>query len=609
MTRDVARRPSFLLLRASSACAAIVLAGSIAPACYPDGGGGSDPPTNTFYFPVGLVVSRGGNALYAVNSDFDLQWNGGTLQSYDLFAIRRDTGRLVQAQLAGGAGVNALGLSLVEPYFPGQCLTGMPSADGGGAFPTIVTNPGGNIPPGEGCAPAVDSASYVQKSRIIGAFATDLQLQTANGLVGTRLFMPVRGDATLTFADVGADDPSRVPTWDAVDAGAAPGTLPLATDPFTLLCGQQADDRCDAAHLVGNNGLAAGDTRHATLPGEPYGMAQSPDGTAIAVTHQIVTQASLLNASDPGASPVGFPTMQFVLDNVVGGGSGITAIPHDPQASIPPCEAPTTAVGVPCVRPAFLETSTVTPELDLLRFYDDDGTHGDGSSSMKRPFLVKEATFTFSTNFGGTASYGIAIDPTLRTACKHIAQSQEETTACAELPARLFFANRTPASLVIGQIGGTSPSGDGTFDPDLLQLNGNLPLPDGPSRVYLAPISNLQGNLELRVFVVNSDSGTISVYDPNQPNNPALVDTINVGPNPSAIGFDPFVLDDVANHAANGLDPRQAAGLGLKKFRFAYVSSFRHSFVQVIDLDEQQSTFEQVVFTLGKPTVPKGSGT
>ena len=52
-------------------------------ACYPAAGEGVDPPAFTFYFPVGLAVSKGGNVLYAVNSDFDLQWNGGTIQSLD----------------------------------------------------------------------------------------------------------------------------------------------------------------------------------------------------------------------------------------------------------------------------------------------------------------------------------------------------------------------------------------------------------------------------------------------------------------------------------------------------------------------------------------------
>ena len=98
MTRDVARRLVLLLLRASSASAVIAVAGGTVASCYSGGGGGTDPPTYTFYFPVGLAVSSGGNALYAVNSDFDLQWNGGTLQSYDLFLIRRDTAALVERE-------------------------------------------------------------------------------------------------------------------------------------------------------------------------------------------------------------------------------------------------------------------------------------------------------------------------------------------------------------------------------------------------------------------------------------------------------------------------------------------------------------------------------
>ncbi len=57
-------------------------------ACYSDSAG-IEPPTSSLYFPTGLAVSRGGGALYVVNSDFDLRYNGGTLQSYDLTTIRR----------------------------------------------------------------------------------------------------------------------------------------------------------------------------------------------------------------------------------------------------------------------------------------------------------------------------------------------------------------------------------------------------------------------------------------------------------------------------------------------------------------------------------------
>ncbi len=568
MTRDVARRLSALFLHAGLASAGIAVVGAAVPACYSGGGGGTDPPTTTFYFPVGLAVSSAGNALYAANSDFDLQWNGGTLQSYDLFLIRQNTGQLILANEGGPPPPSDI--SFLTPWQP-NCQN--PT--------TLVDQNGIRIGLGEACAPPVDSTKYVRDSAVIGAFATDLQLQTADGVVGHRLFAPVRGDATLTWADVGADTATG--------------------NPFLLNCGQAANGGlCDATHHAGNDPNEPGDTRAATMPGEPFGMAQTEDGTAIAVTHQSETETSLLLAADPPRSTD--PSMQFVLDDVVNGGSGIAAIPHDKDASVPPCESSGNAPG--CVRPAFLETSHAAAELDLLRYYNDDG------SSLHRPFLTKEAAFTFTTNFGGTDSRGIAIDPTPRTACKArvSASSQAQLRACAELPARVFFANRSPPSLVVGEIGAKSLNGDGTYDPDLLTLNGNIPLPAGPSRVYVAPIVNQQHQYELRVFVVNFDSSTISVYDPDPSrSNLALVDTIYVGPGPFAMAFDPFSMDDVATNATDPLDPRQPANLNLRTYRFAYVASFTQSYVQVIDLDQSQPTFESTVFTLGKPTPPKGT--
>jgi hypothetical protein len=254
--------------------------------------------------------------------------------------------------------------------------------------------------------------------------------------------------------------------------------------------------------------------------------------------------------------------------------------------------------GMRCVRPAFLQTSHDTAEVDLLRYYTDDG------SSQTRPFLVKEAAFTIPTNFGGTDSRGIAIDPTPRLACMGMAGA--DPTVCANLPARVFIANRTPSSIIIGEIGGTSSNGDGSYNPDMLTFSGNVPLPQGPSRIYVAPIVNAQGQYEVRVFVVNFDSSTISVYDPNN-TNLALVDTISVGPGPFAMAFDPFDLSQVATHATVKFDNRKTPdGVPLRRYRFAYVASFTESFVQVIDLDQTLPTFESVVFTLGNPTPPKG---
>jgi hypothetical protein len=305
--------------------------------------------------------------------------------------------------------------------------------------------------------------------------------------------------------------------------------------------------------------------------------------------------------SDTGTSTV--PSLQFVLDGVPTGGNGIVTVPHDPDAFEAGQEP----------RPAFLQTSRASTDIALLRYYPDEG---DGQqSSLLRPFIVREATFTLTANAGGTDSRGIVIDPTPRLACKGAvapaggtrsqADVQVDIQACARLPARVFFANRTPASIVLGQIG--EPSVTGTYDPDLLSVFGNVPLSLGPSKLYLAPIVDVDGNYALRLFVVCFDSATIYVY------NPALgtiENVVRVGPGPFAMAFDPFTSDDVAMHRKVPKDPRTPELPDLKRYRYAYIASFTDSYIQVLDLDNSlpsKNTFETVVFKLGLPTLPRGT--
>jgi hypothetical protein len=333
------------------------------------------------------------------------------------------------------------------------------------------------------------------------------------------------------------------------------------------------------------------------MPGEPFGMAQTEDGTAIAITHQTDTKTSLFTT---GSGP---PAIQFVLNNVAVGGNGIAAVPHDPDAFA------TCPSGLLCApRPAFWQTSRNVAEVDLLRFYSDE--EGSVSSSLNRPFLVREETFPLTANAGGTDSRGIAFDPTPRIACKariamNDANAAAEREACARLPARAFIANRTPASLILGEVGEPTGRGDGSYNEDALAVFGSVPLSVGPSRVYVAPIVDKDGNYSLRVFVVCFDAQQIYVYDPDAA---AVEAIIPMGLGPFAMAFDPFDINDVALHKGVPQDVRDA-NLNLKKYRFAYVASFTDSFVQIIDLDNSladKSTFETVVYTLGSPKVPKG---
>jgi hypothetical protein len=535
-------------LRAGQLALGAVLVGAVGPSCY-SAGDGTDPPPDTFYFPVALAVSPDGNVLYAANSDFDLQWNGGTLQTYDLAALRQNAADLITYNLVGGP----------VPLDPKQHpVTRAPPASCNAVVPV-------GLPLGESCSPFVASQDYIQRSVIIGAFATDAQISTFAASPGSpqRLFVPVRGEAAVTWANIGpgANDPG------------------VANAEFGIDCGQGSGSRC--VFSAGNDPFQADNTRNATMPGEPFGMAQSEDGKALAVTSQTDTKVSLLTTGLPAGTVPGLPTMEFVLDGLPIGGVGIAAVPHDPDGPTPRCQDVSDAP--PCVRPSFLETNRNTAELDLLRYYDDDG------STLGRPFLTREAVYPITSDAVGTDSRGIAMDPTPRLACKaqgYVAQD------CG--------ASRTPPALGLGLIGSMPASGVGAYDPDLLTLLPPVSLPAGPSNVYVAPIVDTDGKLSLRVFVVLFDSNQIAVVDPDT-NYYLLVD---VGPGPFGMAFDPFTLDDVAARAPIVHDSH-----GNGTYRFAYVGSFTQSFVQMIDLDNSQptsATFGHVVFTLGQPTLPKG---
>jgi hypothetical protein len=586
-----------------------------------------------------MAVSRGGNVLYVVNSDYGQQWSGATLQSYDLFMVRRHTAELIIADETG-----------VPPVDPIPFVVGYANLESkGGAWSPCF---------GLGCAQPVDATDpvYFKDSAVIGALATDLQLSASGG----RLFAPVTGNATVTWADVTPDDPGNPPPGDPPPKNASPSpTGPTACTssapatgpcwpPFRLDCGQGEavfGSQCDPTHQAGNDPAAPGDTRNATMPGDPFGIALSQDGTAMAVTHQTITETSLLltglGGIQPGTAACSAPgrcdpSMQFVVTSMPSGGNGITQVPHDPDAVIR-CEDVDDQS--PCVRQAFLETSDTAAEIDLLRYFDD------AASSLHRSFLERERAYPVSTNNPGTDQRGIAVDPTPSLVCKaRLARvspleacgraGQPPSTACiacGRTPSRVFIASRSPASVIYGQIGQLATDGSGTFDPDALVLEGYVPLLPGPSRTYLAPVVDATGHFALRLFVVCYDSDTVFVFDPDQIAGlgPKAVPeaVLNVGTGPFAMAFDPFTFADVAAQEVDAQlpkaskplvvmpDPRQDPSLNLKTYRFGYLASYTNSYIQVIDLDDSlttdgtpnQRTFEQVVFLLGQLRSPRGS--
>lgn len=584
--------------------------------CYSTGNG-SSPPLDSLYFPVGLAVSHGGNVLYALNSDFDLQYNGGTLQSYDLRLIRK----------------HAL-LTIENPFDPALPLVRPAPTLPDGRTPTctdgelIDLRPDGTkLPLGQTCAPPMRASHYVRDAAVIGAFGTDLQLSLDTkalvppvGLTGPaparaqdRLFAPLRGSASILWADVAHDVVERPPSDAFTDASQRDAAL-AAFAPFRIDCGARVEGRCDGRHAAGTNpDVEPKNSRGLTLPGEPFGLAQSDDGSSLVVTHQNDTKATLLSTglsfdSGSDATRISAPSVQFVVDNLRTGGVGVANVPYDPDGFTPTTRP----------RPAYLETSRAVAELSLLRHYTDES--GGTSSSLNRPFLARERAYPLAASAGGTDSRGIALDPTPRFACKSRVRPADpaavpprtaqdvarDVTACARKPLRVFLTNRTPAALLVGELGSdVGAASTEAYDPEKLTFFDSVPLTAGPSKVFLAPIVDGEGRYALRVFVVCFDASTVFVVDPDTRR---LDGVIRVGAGPFALAFDPFDLHDVARRAEVPLDPREP-GKGLRQYRFAYVASFTNSFVQVIDLDNslaRKDTFERVVFTLGEPTLPKG---
>ena len=578
------------------------LAAAVASGCF-TAGQGTTPPSNKFYFPTGLAVSPDGNVLYAINSDFDLQWNGGTLQSYRLDNLRYDTSDLIAANYASTQACNKDPKSSACKDMPAYLhqdnipfLTQWSSNCSAGTPSSLGNQLGVHV--GANCAPPVDSTSsrYFGNSVIVGAFAEDLRLVQLPGSDSLRLFAPMAGNSTVTWADVGSVK------------------NPSMTNPeLTIDCGAGSDGRCDGAHQTGNDPNSPGNTRNLTMPGEPYGIGISEDRTVLAVTSETDTKSSLLTTSSSFGcgTTSSCPTMQFVVDNLPSGGIAIAAVPHDKYA-VQRCED----VGNTeyCIRPAFLETFVGAAEIDLLRYYADD--QSKSGSSTYRPFLVRERAVSIPTNIGSDFR-GFAIDPTPRYRCEASATTPRELQVCGTLPARVFIASRTPPSVVYADLG--LYAGGNLYDPDALAFLGNIPLPAGPSKVYFAPIivqDTAGAHYEPRIFVTLFDTGAIVVINPELVP-PAVENYVYVGQNPYSMAFDAFgelaagnpnapSMTDIATHKQ--VPALTSAQNHSQRYRFAYVGIFTQSYLQMIDLDDSAftGTFEQVVFNLGRPTIPKG---
>jgi hypothetical protein len=564
-------------------------------ACFPPTDG-REPPLGRLYFPVGVALSggieAGGRAmgadagaassssarwLFVANSDFDLQFNAGSLQAFDLDRLRSFLPRYCEADAdcegnevcdGPGAATNDGDPSFwcVDPANPKPC------GDLGEKSPAERLLSPGRCSFIDPVAPA-GGEPVLRDSVTIGAFVTDVLFreppanETEAGTPLGRLFLPVRGDATLHWVDVRPTNGGAV-----------------------LDCGQGETDECDGEHRRGTS-PAAENSRNVALPPEPFGVAADKQGRALVVTHQTEGKVALF-VNEWGSGAAGGPHLEFVLAGLPAGAVAAASIPEPAIAE----EGDLRESGAFPHEPGFLVTFRTSPRVQLVRFFDD------AAAEPERPFLEGSRFVDITTNAEGFNSRGVAVDDELRGACEidcrggHedcIAQCAPGDTdcsgscaehrdecfqRCAGIPLDVYVANRSPASLVIGE---TRPNFSETSSDDLPRFIDNEAVSLGASRVVVGKVIGKDGvTRHSRVFVICFDSRKIFVYDPRARRMETVIQT---GRGPHALAVDP------------------GSGLG-------FIAHFTDSYVGVVDLNQTHAQdYGRIIATLGPPTPPRAS--
>jgi YVTN family beta-propeller protein len=166
--------PTWRAWRAWRVCPPALLAIGTLTGC-PANGEDLQPPRDELVFPTALAVSPDGSRLFAVNANSDLRWSSGSVVAFDLAGIEDLASRW-------------LALPVEERGCQGQGgpLAGEPcSCDLDD--PTIL---------------ACDQAAVADPDAgvRVGNFATDVAVQDLGG-GDLRLFIPVRGDPSVTWVD------------------------------------------------------------------------------------------------------------------------------------------------------------------------------------------------------------------------------------------------------------------------------------------------------------------------------------------------------------------------------------------------------------------------
>jgi hypothetical protein len=533
---------------------------------------GEEPCRQQLYFPTGVAVDpdADSNVIYVTSSNADLRYSGGTVAAIDLKRFECALGWAHAGKLPDGEGCDSL---LVSLYLKNS-NTLVKAGDQAKVFHLLDPDPTDDqnrtVVEADAASchidlldPRVlecDETRFVTSAVKIGNFSGSIRVQGPIGGFDHRLWLPVRGDPSLTFVHV--KKPSKS------DKNAPSGAILSCPDP------QNGDparrlDSCNAQRVTVRdfhtscmtdmdcpNGVSCSSGKCATvpLPPEPFGLYldEGPGYSRLAVSHLLGGEVTLINAgsASPASTDKIVPTDRIVLD-VRGGFFPADGSGRRGAFALAPIH-PGAPVGTPSY---WYVTSRISPSVAMFRVADVNLIlPAPGFTAGGGPF------------FAGDDVRDVVVQPD---------------------GARAFFVQNHPPALFTLDTRPQESSQSGYPQNEIVDI---VDVCQGPSHLGLrrwteAGAPGAEDRVVTRVYVVCFTTGQVAVVDPDLA---TVADTILVGRGPNDIAFN-FANDDTT-----------------VAHRRAFVTNFTDSTISVIDLERGSSTENRVIARIGVSSPPVG---
>ncbi len=594
------------------------------------------PPNHCFFFPSGMAMDPLGDVLYVGNTNGDLSFGGGTVVAVDVLRYERAVActRKARGEAISVDCSQVKTCPALQPSDPIETVDSVAPPTDPNYDPcfceTDLTDP--NVVNCESHRfilrdQTVRVGNFSGPVRLLASDPGDWNLVTSSTELHRTLYVPVRGDPSLTYIDV-----TRKPGDLATAAPRVATTAPAVR----LRCGVDRPagakvTDCDDAHRVQHQDLPAIPNPTDSNPRSLLRFALPP--APFQVTLDRGCKPGYIQLLTPGRLPVRGKLCQKPNPdpNKTGtvdapeGNYGYLLVTHLAGGEISGFTIPDPTTGQPVLRTLLPEPNT--PQVGLFPG-SSNGLHGTYDLAPRVPGDLTQAWYGTSRLSGLIATFRVSPAGSMNGPLVVPGLSFNLSAAYAGTGgdvrqvlfepggARAFLAVNNPPSVAVVDTRldlGSTPANLVTNVIDICPGSSRMLLSRGKAEQNGALVKTS------RLYIACYDASQIGVVDPDTGD---LVGTIQLGRGPTTqvLNYggepdggvidpcaDPFVgtqeagLRGVTCPAANGLRVRLGATDLSPRM---YVTSYLDNAVAVIDLDPRSPTFQRLVSRIGLP-LPK----